>query len=225
MKVDRLAFALLAAGIAGLVHCGGSVSSSGTGTSSSSSSGGGSSSSSTSSSSASSSSASSSGTESSSSASSGTGGSAGCPPAEPSAGAPCTGSIACTYGEEVIPACRPRWKCKAGAWIEAPVASCPMDMCPATEPAGGSPCGKEYDTCGYAVDGAICKCLTCFPFGGCDAGPPTWQCFAPTKKGCPTICPNQGTACADEGLECDCEACGTAAICKMGIWQWEPLSC
>ncbi|MEO5726175.1 MAG: hypothetical protein ABI134_15240 [Byssovorax sp.] len=160
----------------------------------------------------------------------GTGGSAGtsfCPAAEPAPGSSCAAPEGqrCTYGEQVRPECRKDFICSNGGWFttKSVCLSPPADHCAFTEPPTGV-CGQEGDVC---VVGAatICQCSSCLG-GPCMPPPPQWQCSGPpTTPGCPAIVPNDGSACASEGLECTygnvCSASGALARCKAGMWRWD----
>jgi hypothetical protein len=150
-----------------------------------------------------------------------------CPSTEPVAGSSCLAPPGqrCTYGEEVRPECRNEWICNNGDWFttKSVCLSPPADHCAFTEPPSGV-CAQEGDVC---VVGAatICQCSSCFG-GPCMAPPPKWQCSGPpTTPGCPAIVPNDGSACASEGLECTygnvCSQSGALTRCKGGMWLWD----
>jgi hypothetical protein len=86
-------------------------------------------------------------------------------------------------------------------------------------------CPTEGDHC--AVGNTICTCNACLG-GPCMQPPPKWSCAGPpTTAGCPTVVPNDGTACAKEGLECvygnPCLGSGADVFCTKGVWTWNTM--
>jgi hypothetical protein len=73
-----------------------------------------------------------------------------------------------------------------------------------------------------------------YPEGQCDCtyltltanGTPVWQCVTPPSS-CPEPRPRIGSACTQDGLQCDYGACigGAAVQCKDGIWQQFGVAC
>jgi hypothetical protein len=58
-------------------------------------------------------------------------------------------------------------------------------------------------------------------------GPPQWYCQSAPGMGCPTLIPNEGTACTTAGQTCNypSESCGITAKCVGGAWQWTQDPC
>jgi hypothetical protein len=162
---------------------------------------------------------------------SGTGGGSpsGCPVEAPTAAAACEKeALLCTYGEEPRPECRTSAICSGGTWIVNPplCAQPPPGICPPAVPPNNEVCPSDGVVCTYA-DGTICGCTTCVA-GPCMPPPPIWSC-GPPPAGCPTIAPNAGTACAEEGQSCTygnpCGLSGVVAFCTQGSWIWEIVPC
>lgn len=158
--------------------------------------------------------------------SAGTGVPGGCPVAEPTNGSSCAGVMdgrQCTYGQSTRPECRDVWMCKGGMWnTTGSLCAMPID-CGTTEPSMGTVCPNEGEVCVFGSD--ICVCSSC-PGGPCMAPPPKWTCAGPpTTAGCPSIAPNNGTACFQSGLSCTygfpCGSSGVTAECKDGVWTWD----
>jgi hypothetical protein len=162
----------------------------------------------------------------SSSTSSGMGGSSAasrCPLAEPMGGACDSEGLRCTWGDEVRAECRSARTCTGGAW-SAPGPACatpPADHCQFTEPPTGM-CMQYHDIC---IVGAATICRCDFSDGGPSDPFATWRCSGPpSTPGCPAVAPNDGSACAAEGLECRygnfCIELGADARCTSGAWRW-----
>jgi hypothetical protein len=102
----------------------------------------------------------------------------------------------------------------------------PPGACGPTEPTQGTTCMGSVgsDTvCVYGATMCLCGCA-----GGFCGMPFTWSCSAPpTNSGCPAVVPNDGTACAAEGVECaygdPCTATGSIVDCTKGVWKWNTM--
>ncbi len=161
----------------------------------------------------------------------GTGGSGGgapgpCPTTAPSGGSCTEEGRRCTYGVDVRPDCRQEWQCHSGKWmttksvcIEPPTAVCNGAI-------AGDVCAAEGDHC-VTAGSTICTCSACLG-GPCMAPPPKWSCNGPpTTKGCPTLVPNDGTSCTQNGVECvygnPCLGSGADVKCTQGVWTWNTM--
>jgi hypothetical protein len=174
-----------------------------------------------------------------------------CPVEPPAIGAACQAVEArmpgaaglCTYGSTPDPYCRKGFSCRCGAhagdagcaWrisqqeldlcARNPVLTCPDDV-PAPADAALSPCDPVLkDSVCANADGWICRCSDwrdcegtppCEPFD-----PPVWYC-SPNPPGCPSVIPNAGTSCTDEGQICRYFLSSNAdiATCSSGVWWW-----
>jgi hypothetical protein len=170
------------------------------------------------------------------------GGAAACPAEPPTDEAACqTVSGSCIYGSSPDPYCRQVFNCRCGA--DAPDAGCSWrtsqrqrDLCAANNvltcsddvwdsgDAGRTPCDPalKNSRCGHA-DGWICLCSD---WRGCAApceplDPPVWYC-QPGPVGCPSVIPNAGMPCSEEGERCLYwwNSNPHVATCSKGAWQW-----
>jgi hypothetical protein len=174
-----------------------------------------------------------------------------CPVGPPADGAACQpvgtrvpgAAGLCTYGSTPDPYCREGFSCRCGtdggdagcAWrisqqqldlcAKNHVPACSDDVPPPVD-AGLSPCDPvlKNSVCGTA-DGWICRCSDS---RGCEETPPcepldtpVWYC-SPSPPGCPSVIPNAGTPCTDEGQICRYFWSSNAHIasCSSGVWGW-----
>src|SRR5207302_11367931 len=105
-----------------------------------------------------------------------------------------------------------------GTWTGGATASCPnAGGCP-SDPDAAPACTPNVGPCDYAD--RHCECAT--QCGGpCCGNGINWECFVPSKKGCPFPRPNLGTACANEGQSCQYGSCctGSLLVCSGGLWR------
>jgi hypothetical protein len=85
----------------------------------------------------------------------------------------------------------------------------------------GKTCTPDGLDCAYPE--GQCNCALTLPAGGAT---PVWQCVTPAAS-CPEPRPRIGSACTQDGLQCDYGACigGVAVECKDGYWQEAPVAC
>lgn len=153
----------------------------------------------------------------------------GCPAAAPQGGEQCTKEgLFCTYGDSPRAQCRTAVTCSGGSWELGNSSECietepPAGFCPATQPPEGAACSSNWAICTYD-DGTICECSSCHGGGPCSPAPPAWQCRPHEPSSCPTIAPNAGTACEEEGQGCYygvvCGVSGAGMGCQDGAWVW-----
>jgi hypothetical protein len=162
------------------------------------------------------------------SSSSGAGGSppSECPGSQPQGGSACSAAqdgLRCTYGDSVRPDCRDVFLCTGGSWQTTGNTCITPTDCPASEPSSTTQCQNQGDVCTYGDD--ICYC-------GCGGGvecmaPFPWSCQAPPGDGCPSLVPNDGTACPGNVMECDygdpCDPSGAVVDCTGGYWRWNQM--
>lgn len=126
-----------------------------------------------------------------------------CPASLPSEGTSCAGYVLCTYGSSESFECRTFRECIGGVW-QTPQTHCVTEACPLLRPSKSESCvltGNSETNAGACVySGEFCYCTLC-PNGVCQ-DQPTWDCRAPTAKGCPDIQPNLGDSCEDQGKSC-----------------------
>jgi hypothetical protein len=150
-------------------------------------------------------------------------------PVAPSQGASCfTDGLRCTTGDSPRPECRAAWTCRGGSFVDTSVAcpAPPEGFCPPAPPGSGA-CASDGSVCTFA-DGSLCVCATCF--GALCHMSPAWLCAPPPPTaGCPALVPNDGSGCADDGLECtygeECAGSGATARCTEGSWRWLKTDC
>jgi hypothetical protein len=151
-----------------------------------------------------------------------------CPGAAPANAGCATDGLRCSYGDSVRPECRPAWTCSGGRFADSS-RSCPAPpagFCPAAPPAKGQ-CGTDGAVCAY-TDATLCVCARCF--GQLCQLEPNWLCAPPpSNAGCPAAVPNDGSACAVDGVECvygeECSGSGATARCADGTWHWVKIAC
>jgi hypothetical protein len=172
----------------------------------------------------------------------GAGGGSACPASMPQAGAACTGSASCSFGEEPSLDCRQRARCVGGLWAITPApgyCTAPRDpACPATAAlAIGAACDLGGPVCFYS---SLCSCVPCncdvagcFPLcRGRPMGTPVWDCRAQSPSSgpaCPAAIPNEGAPCTvPEGTACPDSPCflqsGYDVRCTGGVWRWTSRS-
>ena len=154
----------------------------------------------------------------------------GCPSSIPSDGAPCVPlGLACGYGDDPRPRCRPTSTCKTTGW-STPIGACPpppTETCPPTEDkAKGQTCTTVGAFCSYGD--SRCGCSNCFA-GPC-GGTPKWACSdPPSDPSCPRAMPNLGVACAKAGLSCVYGSCASGDVagrkCEGAVWIDVPQAC
>jgi hypothetical protein len=154
-----------------------------------------------------------------------------CPAAQPEAKSACsTEGLACEYGDDIRPSCRPRAECTGGVWnvlqAKCPALSGPGENgCPTTTTATGE-CSPDGLTCDLGK-GESCVC------GSCVGGPcslmPHWGCSSPPAAGCPAAAPLLGSPCTIDGQSCVYGTCGAATsagrVCAGGLWKDQPIAC
>ncbi|HEY6459902.1 MAG TPA: hypothetical protein VIY73_07110, partial [Polyangiaceae bacterium] len=157
------------------------------------------------------------------SGSSGSGGSP-CPSSADPGGSCSPEGLQCEYGTNPDPSCNLIENCQSGHWSYPPPGVCPVGQCPPTYPdsSGSVSCTPDGFDCAYPQ--GQCNCSV-----GALAGNPAdphWWC-SPVTKGCPEPRAPLGTACTEEGLQCDYGACtgGIAEQCTNGIWVEEATAC
>lgn len=159
-----------------------------------------------------------------------------CPSSVPADGSACaavTGFYACEYGGDAHGECTTYASCgmlvgaSASTWqVIVPDATCGQRAasCPAAFGDNeGMTCQTSQATCEY--DQGMCACIGCQSPGGPDSG--YWHCRAWTDvpAGCPVPRARIGTACSDEGLQCDYDKCcsgpaiGVRMECTDGVWE------
>ena len=160
-----------------------------------------------------------------SSGASGSSGDLACPTTEPSGQACDVASVRCTYGDSVRPDCRDDWTCLNGVWTTTKSVCAMFTTCPAAQPAETSDCSDESEVCAYG--NTLCECNACT--GGPCMQTPKWQCSSPPSSPCPAAVPNDGSACPQEGLQCNyghpCGISGASVMCKDGAWLWVAIPC
>jgi MYXO-CTERM domain-containing protein len=155
------------------------------------------------------------------------GGDAGtCPATLPEAGSPCTPlNLACEYADDSFGRCGTIARCAVAQWklTNSPAdchsnpLECPL---PNTLQSGAKcPLSNLGDVCLY--DGGACGCAPCTTISGDST---QWTCVSNPFK-CPLQRPPIGSPCANEGQECDWDACcsgvsvGPSERCTNGVWQ------
>lgn len=173
----------------------------------------------------------------------GTGGqSADCPAQEPTSGDACSvdPSLKCSYGDNCCP---DQWSCTAGQWQQWDVDCGAPAGCPATAPEAGAECAAsicaQWSPCGYACDGTNALLATCtdgkwelletpcadpIPCGDvtCEAG----QVCLENGGGVGLFYSCQEDPCAGQALSCECAAslCGGSPD-ECGISGPSQVSC
>jgi hypothetical protein len=147
---------------------------------------------------------------------------ASCPTDPPTAGASCTDNgLECEYGTNPNVECNKTFTCAGSLWTSpSSTPPCPpADDCPPAYITSGKneQCSMSDEdlTCSYAQGTCICSEGSLPEVGG-----PYWNCI-PATSSCPSPRPRLGSACSDEGTQCDYGACegGIAIECKDGVWQ------
>ena len=155
----------------------------------------------------------------------------GCPAVQPQGQTMCsTEGLACEYGDDIRPGCRPRAECTGGLWsvflVKCPPLSGPgQNGCPSTVATTGD-CMPEGLTCDLGM-GDSCVC------GSCTGGPcsitPHWGCASPPGGGCPATLPLLGSVCMLAGQSCVYGTCGASTsagrVCSGGLWADQPIAC
>src|SRR6185436_16575372 len=113
----------------------------------------------------------------------------GCPPAAPTAGAPCTGSSSCFY-EDCAGSGRVSAACSQGTWAVQTAACAPVTC-------RGEPCDAGQ-ICWITMGGTINA--RCVP-NRCETGPVSCGCLS-----CPSMCTLDATLA--NGVEINCNICG-----------------
>jgi hypothetical protein len=141
-----------------------------------------------------------------------------CPASQPTVGDPCgeVGRV-CTFGSDPAPRCRSQVECSADSrWTLTRQAHCSnLEQCGA-----GITTGTECFTRKECTRDLYCAC-TCQP--GCSKM--TWKCPVPGAP-CPSVLPNAGTGCSQEGVTCAYGLCNdeiknaATAQCVGGTWLW-----
>lgn len=166
------------------------------------------------------------------------GGSTQCPSSAPQNGASCdVPNLWCEYGNDPNLNCNTVAQCSAGSWsVQAPQqGECPTPSNPSACPATfasvpvGQHCGDLVGTtCSYPQGFCGCSVGSGGPYPEDASAVATWICDAPAQ-GCPQPRPKLGTACSQEGLECDYSSCslpsGASIVCQNGAWQNQPFGC
>jgi hypothetical protein len=152
-----------------------------------------------------------------------------CPLSPPTGSTSCAGvpdQFECTYGDSVRPDCRTAWICSNGTWTSTTSACAepPPSVCGSSEPPAGTVCTNMGDVCTYGDSICFCGCGG----GVLCAAPVEWQCNGPpTTPGCPAIAPNDGTACAEDGVQCtygeSCTPTNAVVACTNGLWLWNTM--
>jgi len=158
------------------------------------------------------------------------GGSSGgpCPSAPPATGAPdCNdATLACSWGNHPVLACRTTASCSAGQWqVAAPQGTACDALSPGCPASTSQPCtGQAAAACiyGSGLDaGQTCVCSGAGQAPSCQPSPTL------SATPCPSAFPNQGTVCSlASGTVCATLQCippvgGVKAICTDGIWRWQ----
>ncbi len=162
-----------------------------------------------------------------------------CPSAQPTAGGACSSeNLVCEYGTSPVQDCDTVATCTGGAWQfaghspggldcdPAPASQCPSSF--ATVPRG-SHCAPFGLYCDYPQGRCACSDTSFGPTPADASAEAEWICQVPVS-GCPEPRPRLGTACSQEGLDCDYGTCGvipggTAEACTNGIWVEELTAC
>jgi hypothetical protein len=161
-----------------------------------------------------------------------------CPTSPPSQGAACSHpGLTCEYGSDPNVYCDTVAQCMGGAWeVNVPPPSgCPTppnpSACPATFASVpvGQHCGNLVGTtCDYAQGFCGCAVPSMGPYPDDASAVAIWICDSP-QAGCPMPRPKLGTACSQEGLQCDYSPCslptGTSLVCQSGAWQEQQFGC
>jgi hypothetical protein len=147
-------------------------------------------------------------------------GTTGCPVDPPRPPGRCNGPFRdCSYGDDPLAVCRPRFECIEGTWHHITPTPCDvLDACP--DGPDASVCPARLTPC-FTTDARLCRCSPDVDGGA------QWRC-APAGEGCPVLAPNMGTPCAvpDGGDRFECrygpdERCGPDFFitCVDGLWQ------
>ena len=157
------------------------------------------------------------------------GGSSGgpCPSAPPATGAPdCNdATLACSWGNHPVIACRTTAYCSAGQWqVTAPTGTVCDALSPGCPTRPSLACTGQASACIYSSGldaGWTCGCSSAGQGASCL--PPPTLAAAP----CPSTLPNEGTVCSlASGTVCATAQCtilagGLTVICRDGLWRWQ----
>ena len=147
----------------------------------------------------------------------------GCPTSPPAPGSACVttkGGPKCEYGSNPDPNCNQMFVCVSNAWVDQSTGTLcqPQSLCPTTYSAvpNGVDCANDQLSCAYPQGECICT----KSFGGLQRTTPAWDCF-PAQSGCPAPRPDIGSACTQQGQQCNYGACsgGVSLECDGTSWQ------
>lgn len=161
-----------------------------------------------------------------------------CPNAIPAPGGQCAPyGTTCEYGDDPNLQCNTIASCSSvGSWqVNEPSGECPTPPnasgCPSSfgDVPVGDHCGALVGlTCSYEQGFCGCSVGSGGPYPADASAVATWVCDAP-ETNCPLPRPQLGTACAQDGLQCDYSPCslptGTSIICEKGAWQENEYGC
>jgi hypothetical protein len=139
----------------------------------------------------------------------------------------------CEYGQDLITNCREHVYCQNGQWSFPPGAACPAidkagtNGCLNSIEEAGTPCATQGQNCDMGFDDTICTCGACF--GGPCMMNAMWACSGQPGPGCPTLAPDAGQPCANQGLVCSygvtCTFSMAMRMCDAGVWVDQPIAC
>lgn len=161
-----------------------------------------------------------------------------CPTSVPSSNASCSPlGASCEYGGDPNYECNTIAMCTSSGWnVQAPVGEpCPTPSnstsCPDAffDVPTGQHCGALVGlTCSYPQGFCGCSVGSGGPVPADASAVATWVCDTP-EPGCPMPRPKLGTACTQDGLQCDYSPCalvmGESVACQNGAWQDQPYGC
>jgi hypothetical protein len=154
-----------------------------------------------------------------------------CPTTVPVNGSTCRNpAVDCEYGNDWNPRCNTVARCYTqGFWqVNLPSttpSTCPTPSglnpgCPPTPAQATGACSPAGTACAYSSGLCVCTKYDLNP-GSRDASTyEQWTCAAPDSH-CGAARPRIGSACKQEGLECDYQICGSYGgdfLCTSGTW-------
>ena len=161
-----------------------------------------------------------------------------CPGSPPGDGSACgPQGLTCEWGASPVEACDEVALCNGGRWqvtaqgpggldcMPGASGTCPSSFASVSRESHCSPYGLY---CDYPQGRCACTVAAGPGFPADASAAALWLCQDPAP-GCPEPRPLLGSACAQEGLQCDYGSCdipgGTAEACQGGLWTEAGVAC
>jgi hypothetical protein len=166
------------------------------------------------------------------------GGASPCPSTSPGDGSACAPQgLTCEWGSSTVQDCDTVAFCNGGRWQvtspgpggldckPGPAAMCPSSFTSVPRESHCSPYGLY---CDYAQGRCACAVPAGPGFPADASAAAVWLCQDPAA-GCPQPRPLLGSACSQEGVQCDYGACtipgGNGETCQGGVWIEGGIAC